>query len=141
MEVESAYASAAKRTHRDAERLAEAERLGTADHLFGLAAECALKAVLHTLGKIADAPAKPPRPWKVHMPKLWSEYEALAGADSLPSLDFESGSCPFSDWTIDQRYEHDRFFLDRRDAVERHRRGSLFVLGVLERVKIDGAGA
>ncbi|GAB4199213.1 MAG: hypothetical protein OHK0013_09130 [Sandaracinaceae bacterium] len=43
------------------------------------------------------------------MPRLWSEYEALAGAESLPPLSFEDGINPFADWGIEQRYAHDRF--------------------------------
>ena len=85
-------------------------------HLYGLAGECALKAVLCGLGIIRGR--RPRGDLKVHINKLWNEFNIQIYGRGLPPL----GSCPFDDWRAEHRYEDDDRFDSER--VERHHEGA-----------------
>jgi len=57
------FYDACKRHWNDAEHLFDQKRLANADHLFGLAAECALKAVMVALGMTLLPDGKPEKKW------------------------------------------------------------------------------
>jgi hypothetical protein len=118
------YSEAAKRMFRDAESLYEAGRLGTPDHLYGLAGECALKAVLCGYRLISGT--KPQRHFKVHISQLWDEYLAHVHGRGMPSL----GLNPFTEWQTDHRYENDSLFT--RTRVSGHRKGALEGMKAME---------
>jgi len=62
----------------DAERLFEAQRWANADHLYGIAAECGLKRLMHAFGMNVDpttgGPIKP-KDWK-HANNIWARFES-----------------------------------------------------------------
>lgn len=77
-----------------------------ADHLFGISAECSLKAVMRALGmELNDEGAPKDKGHRVHMPELWAGFQSFAkghlASRYLEPLDKEN---PFSDWAVDQRY-------------------------------------
>lgn len=126
------FAEPARRMFADAERLWGHQRLGTADHLFGLAAECALKAILCGVGVITDPP-KPP--FKEHINKLWDEYlTTLQGRPAALSVPQPN---PFSDWTVNHRYSDDSVFIP--DRVDPHREGAKAALAAFEGAEAQGA--
>lgn len=131
--MKNAYASAAMRMRQDAEHLSQGGRLGTPDHLFGLAAECALKAVLHAKGVLLEPPALPPRDYRKHIDGLWPEYQAWASTTGVLLLASDS---LFTDWNVSDRYHHDDCFSPMQ--VARHREGARFTAELLERAAIDG---
>src|SRR6202000_1388751 len=99
-------------------------RLGTSDHLFGLAAECALKAILQAHGVIPPPPARPAdkrarAKFSTHIDELWEEYVAWAAGTSTLELPATSS---FGSWRAHDRYQHDDFFTLPR--VEMHRTGA-----------------
>lgn len=106
--------------NQDAESLYRAGRYGTADHLFGLAAECALKVLLLQQSQQRDA-GKP-----VHLPQLWEEYSRAAtgrGSKAVPQRN------PFSGWSINDRYAEDETFrTGGRTARYRNAAGQIFAL-------------
>ena len=135
----NAYASAAQRMRAHAENIFADPRLGTADHLFGLAAECALKAILHGRGVIPAPPAFPPdkatkQRFATHIDRLWGEYVAWAAGGSA-HLQLEPTSS-FSSWRVEDRYQHDSFFTQPR--AEAHQIGAATTAALLERAIIDG---
>ena len=104
-------------TDEDAAYLFGDGRLGNADHLYGLSAECALKAIL--AGTKFSGPGLPGE-YRIHIDKLWERFRSLAEdrylaryAASLPQDN------PFSDWQISQRYRNRTIFVQR--TVENHR--------------------
>jgi len=129
--METRYAEPARRAFADAEALWLDGRLGTADHLFGLAAECALKAILCGLGLITADP--PPAPFKVHINKLWGEYLTSLQGPAAPAI---PRSSPFSDWNVNDRYEDDAFF--RPERVAPHRDGARETLLAFEEAVTQG---
>ena len=65
------FADAHRRHLEDAELLFDRERWAKADHLYGLSAECGLKAVMRSLGMPVDAVGMPrEREHRQHMPDL-----------------------------------------------------------------------
>lgn len=71
----SDFRDAAERHWGDAEYLFSDTRLANADHLFGLAAECALKAVMQALGMALGSGGVPvDQQYKVHINHLWDEF-------------------------------------------------------------------
>ncbi len=102
------FQDASARHFEDAELLlSQAEpREANADHLFGLSAECSLKAVMLALGMAVDTDGAPAdRGHKVHMPELWAAFQSFAeGRLASRYLEPLDKANPFSDWAVDQRY-------------------------------------
>jgi hypothetical protein len=76
--MEISFHDAAKRHWDDAEFLHRAKRAPNADHLFGLAAECALKEVMVALGAAPTATGDLEREHHLHIDKLWVEFHSFA---------------------------------------------------------------
>lgn len=126
------FKQAAWRTKIDAETLFGDGRLGTADQLFGVAAECALKAVLVALGVFP--PSGPPKKssFRCHIDKLWDEYAIhMSGLAQAPLP-----ANPFTAWKMDHRYEEDSTFTPSR--LQTHRDGAQTALGQLEDALVKG---
>jgi len=132
------YKQAAKRQYADALTLQRSQRFGTADHLFGLAAECSLKAILHDWGVFTLKAGKPdPDRFGKHMDAtgavvlIW-EYNLHPNGRTLPQ-------CPtglFSQWRVEHRYEEDASFSEGR--VETHQKDAEVVMELLQEAEISG---
>ena len=131
------FADAHRRHLEDAELLFDRERWANADHLYGLSAECGLKAVMRSLGMPVDAVGTPrERKHRRHMPGLWPVFlDFVAGRSDMPAVRTIPDGKRFGDWSIHDRYAHRQWF--RRDSVETHRRGAQEILEIVERT-IEG---
>ena len=100
------FRDASDRHFQDAEALLAQAREANADHLFGLSAECSLKAVMLALGMAVNTDGAPAdRGHKVHMPELWAAFQSFAeGRLASRYLEPLDKANPFSDWAVDQRY-------------------------------------
>lgn len=128
------YAQAARRHYDDSRTLAAQRRSGNTSHLAGLAAECALKAVLQGLGVLKLGPKSIPidRKHQTHINVLWGEFQtALTGPKA--NLYMLPGANPFAGWRIEGRYEEDATI----DVVtaEAHRVGAYKAMLILERAR------
>lgn len=138
--MEISFQEAARRHWNDAEILKSKERAANADQLYGLTAECALKAVLVRLGE----PTTPTGDFEdrnrwIHIDRLWPEYQTLAsGRRGQRYLSPLSGFAenPFADWAVEHRYAAD-FATPRNAAVEAHKKAARACLVVLERAAAD----
>ncbi|WP_341643874.1 hypothetical protein [Thauera sp. SDU_THAU2] len=74
------YADAAWRHWDDGLFLLADSRLANADHLFGLAAECALKAVMLPLGMKLKPSGVPEDKRHGHIDRLWDEFGAFVSS-------------------------------------------------------------
>jgi hypothetical protein len=119
----------------DAEVLFSQGRLGTPDHLYGLACECALKAVLHGFGIIRGK--VPERPYLAHVDQLWGEY-MIARQGRMGTLPEIPAANPFSlwRWTASDRYEPDATFTKAR--VDQHRLAAQEGMKALEAAVVLG---
>lgn len=129
----SDFTDAHHRHWSDAERLFRCQRWANADHLYGLSAECGLKALLVAEGKHIDPP------YKQHIDKLWPVFvqfiDGRRGSDYLTML--PDGE-PFQCWRIKQRYEHQNRFDAAR--VEPHRKAAQAVHDMVQHA-IQGGGS
>lgn len=117
------FKNAYQRHHKDAETLFAQNRYPNADQLYGLAAECAIKAVM-----VGIAPSLVDNNGdfknqsdKLHVNLLWSHFGRFIHGRS------HSAYCsilpislnPFQSWSINQRYAHQKHV--RKRQVEIHR--------------------
>jgi hypothetical protein len=110
------YTAAARRHFQDGGRLLNGGRLANAGQLFGLAAECGVKAILVACGAPVDAEGSVGKPagasgkgFREHMPEL--HQAAIAFGNLLPDGRFTTrymammpSLSAFNDWAVDQRY-------------------------------------
>lgn len=133
------FYDAALRHWEDGEWLHRDGRLPNADHLLGLAAECALKAVMQALdrGLFPDGAPQESR-HRVHIDRLWDEFLTFAhdrnGARYATVLG--EGRNPFADWQAEQRYY--RRSAIACETVEAHRQATRLVMRVLQEAALDG---
>jgi hypothetical protein len=116
----------------DAERLFVAGRWANADHLYGLAAECGLKALME---KLSGQGALDPKDY-VHIMEdkkpnnAWSRYQSYLSGRLAIKLALPQTN-PFSDWLVSQRYAHQSNFDQARAQAHQ-----AVAKDVCERIKI-----
>lgn len=132
------YAAAADRHFRDGEFLQRDKRFENADQLLGVAAECALKAIMVGLGAPANQAGElSTKSQRVHINELWGEFVSFArnttGTRILSKL--PPGE-PFGDWGIEQRYAADGLVGTRETG--QHQSVTKRVMAALERAREEG---
>ncbi len=133
------FCDAAYRHYTDAALLAEQKRVPNADHLYGLSAECSLKAVMVGLGAASKDGDLQEQPHRQHINKLWSEYQSFAKGRTASRYLTALGDLaaePFQDWRVDQRYAH-RCELTSK-SLTGHAKAAKACLVALERAIADG---
>lgn len=117
---------------KDAELLFDEGRWANADHLYGISAECGLKAILVRHGEAIAGD------YREHIDRLWDEFRTFAAKrpynkylSQLPESD------PFHDWDVGGRYANSLCFA--KASVEPHRRAARGVCDMVERMDLDGA--
>ncbi|MBF0153529.1 MAG: hypothetical protein HQL64_07300 [Magnetococcales bacterium] len=114
------YDEAALRHFKDAQLLEKSERLANADQLYGFAAECAIKWVWPGLERSACPHS--------HVNKLWDQARLSKMERKYPNLyAILNMRNPFSDWSVDQRYEDDHVV--SKESLVRHRDMAKRILG------------
>lgn len=133
------YSDSANRHWNDGCYLYADNRLANADQLFGLSAECALKAVMLGLGMPVDHTGAPAdRKHKIHIDKLWGEFITFANSrnGARYAAKISGIQSPFDNWTIHQRYVH------RNDIVQNtannHKNGANVAMKILSSAILDG---
>ena len=126
----------------DAEFLQAHSRQANADHLAGLAAECALKALIAGfLGGYVnpnDRVVHPDTgtPITMHVNLLWPEMSTIVRSRSASTLMTVLTTEPFATWKVDERYS-DGSHLSPNTVSERIV-AARAVVGILEQAHIDG---
>ena len=124
------FADAHRRHLEDAELLHDGSRWANADHLYGLSAECGLKAVM----SIHGIPIK--GRYLKHMPEVWSIFKDFAqGRGGKAYLELLPDGAPFADWSIDGRYANRRDF--ESGNVAPHRNAARLVRLVVQNAERD----
>lgn len=133
------YADAARRHWDDGCFLLADNRLANADHLFGLAAECALKAVMLPLGMELKSSGIPKDRRHNHIDQLWDEFGAFVssrGGARYGAL-LSAHQNPFAgSWKVDQRYDSRAGFTPA--AVASHQQGARTAKCCLDAAVLDG---
>ena len=112
------YADAAKRHFQDAKILHQQvpSRLANASHLYGFAAECAIKCIMRGNGNSG----KVPKGGGGHLPLLLREFELHSVAKGNTALQQRVKKCApgLNNWSIDQRYHGQATFLAQTVEAE-----------------------
>ena len=127
------FYDAYKRHIRDGALLAENKSWANADHLYGLAAECALKALLIKSGISSTENGDiSQRKFRKHIDQLWDEYHSfmLYQIYGIPEDN------PFQNWKIDQRYIHSDFIT--KQIVENHICSIEKINKIIKQAELDG---
>lgn len=126
------FSNAASRYWCDANLLLQQARLATADHLFGVSAECALKAIMVALSGTTNLPKR----YKIHLPNIWDEFIAYTPSSGTNAYASLLAANPFASWDVSDRYGHDTEFTQAR--VNKHCEAALQAQRVLEQARLDG---
>jgi hypothetical protein len=131
------YLDAMERHWLDAEQLFHPplSRLANADQLYGLSAECGLKALMMKWGMTLNlnyAPALGSD--RKHADEIWDRYETYRqGRSSSLAL---PGTRYFDDWSIHHRYASRSHF--QQTVVGDHRQGAAIVKQLVAQAHIEG---
>lgn len=102
------FAQAARRHYDDATHLLSQERLGSAEHFAGFAAECALKVILlRFLGATLNSAGLPQNGQMTyrHLPRLWNDVGLTAtGRSGAVFAALLAKPNPFTRWAVSDRY-------------------------------------
>ena len=125
------YVDAHRQHWTDAELLLRESRWLNADQLYGISAECGLKALMPALSMRVQ--------WK-HVDVIWPLFALFAAnaqgrvgarfAAHLPS------GTPFSNWSIHNRYAHSKYF--GQAGILPHRIAAEGVCTMIQCAKLDG---
>jgi len=125
------FADAHRRHWEDAELLFEHDRWANADQLYGLSAECGLKAVMLVLEIPINEKGRPPQEYRKHVQDLWPVFETFAGSrNGARFLSVLPADTPFDDWSHHNRYAAGGHF--RRENVEPHRAAARGVIPMVQ---------
>ena len=138
------FKAAAGRHHDDARFLLGDGRWANADHLAGLAAECALKAIMTFSPFSAALNAKgilewgqPSKKLQFHIKDLWNELGLNVGGYPAPAFSsLLMGSAPFSNWDVSDRYA-DGTTITQQEASA-HLGAAAQVIALLQQVHLSG---
>jgi hypothetical protein len=132
------YLDAFRRHGEDAERLYKAERWANADHLYGMSAECGVKAVMKALGMTVNRAGRPiDEKYTVHINDLWDAFLTFAqGKGAARYVALLPPSNPFANWRVGQRYANQHNFAE--SFVQAHRRGLEYVCSLVRAALEDG---
>jgi hypothetical protein len=124
------YFDAMKRHWEDAELLWNQvpQRFANADQLYGLVAECGLKALMTKLvnGYFDHNRGRPSnRADLVHADGIWNCYMNYSQGGAAARYALPTNTNPFGQWEIDDRYANRMHFIHAR--VDGHRNAALIV--------------
>ncbi|OOV34002.1 hypothetical protein BO91_02155 [Candidatus Synechococcus spongiarum LMB bulk10E] len=132
------FRDAMDRHWQDAELLYKKDRLANAEHLYGLSAECGLKAVMQCCLDMEMENNMPPKDDRKHINDgLWDRYESYReGRGARFSLPWQDDSFPFEDWNISHRYANRAHFGE--DRLKKHRSGAEDVRKLVANLEKEG---
>ena len=130
------YYDAAQRHWDDANHLLSTNRLPNADQLFGVSAECALKAIMLPLGMPMNND-RPSNKKHGHINVLWDEFITFATGKGQAHYAAALGTInPFLNWDVGQRYDHSSVISPQ--IVTDHKVSAEVALNCLTQAVMDG---
>ncbi|WP_217236005.1 hypothetical protein [Streptomyces sp. AC555_RSS877] len=144
---EDQFAAAATRHFRDADYLHKGSRLPSADHLYGFAAECAVKSLLLRFTEVTMGSPKPEAPHPDdpdrtiefgHVNELVREVKVLARGRSGPALStaLDGDLRAFRRWRVHHRYSDGTYA--QTEVVDKRRDAAHRILALHEQAVLNG---
>jgi hypothetical protein len=138
------FNTAARRHYKDAQFLLGGDRWPNADHLAGVAAECALKAILlGYFGVTLNQGGKPihpqgPKKRLGHINELWGELSQIVSGRAGPALTaLLAGPAPFATWDVADRYSDGSAITEL--GARAHVNTAKAIMGMLQQALLTGA--
>lgn len=111
MQYPEDFLDAHRRHWCDAELLFKHRRWANADQLYGLSAECGLKAVMQVLEIGVDSDGNLRKTYRKHIQDLWPIFITfISGKNSSQYLDIFPKEMPFRNWSQHNRYANSHHF-------------------------------
>ncbi len=121
---------------KDADTLYNAQRWANADHLYGLSAECGLKALMVCFMLPSSGNNNLQNSDKKHIPSLLPRYESYRFGHHLGSNYLLPATNFFTDWDVSQRYANQGNFT--QPIVAPHKQGAESVNTLIKQAQRDG---
>lgn len=134
--MQADFLDAHKRHWDDAETLFQAVRWANADHLYGMSAECGLKALMVKLNQGSLSKQDYVHVMEAKKDSAWSRYQSyLSGHMWATKLSLPSEN-PFNDWLAEQRYAHQSNFDQAR--VQAHQEATKAIRELIRKAEREG---
>lgn len=134
--MNTSFINAFARHFNDAELLLEKQRYANASQLYGLAAECGLKALMIKFGMPLSGSSPQDRIDKVHADGVWQRYQSYQSGH-ISGADYGlTAQNPFSTWSIHQRYWKSSCITEQN--AQTHRQGASQVEGLVKKAQLAG---
>ena len=130
------FTNAFTRHFNDAQLLLEKQRFANASQLYGLAAECGLKALMIKFGMPLRGESPQKQQDRVHADGIWQRYQSYQGGHSLGATYVLIPQNPFSAWSIHQRYWKNSCVTEQ-DA-QSHQQGAKDVETLVKKAQLAG---
>lgn len=130
------FTNAFTRHFNDAQLLLEKQRFANASQLYGLAAECGLKALMIKFGMPLRGESPQKQQDRVHADGVWQRYQSYQGGSLLGATYVLTTSNPFSAWSIHQRYWKNSCVTEQ-DA-QSHQQGAKDVETLVKKAQLAG---
>ena len=136
--MQADFLDAHERHWSDAECLFQGQRWANADHLYGMAAECGLKRLMHAFGMPYDTARDRPAQQddRVHANSAWARFESYRSGHAQGTSYALSRGHPFANWDVSDRYAHQSCFDQAR--AQGHQVGAQAVRSLITKAQYEG---
>lgn len=134
--MNTSFINAFARHFNDAELLLEKQRYANASQLYGLAAECGLKALMIKFGMPLSGSSPQDRIDKVHADGVWQRYQSYQSGHILGADYGLTAQNPFITWSIDQRYWKSSCITEQ--SAQSHQQGASQVEDLVKKAQLAG---
>ena len=124
----------------DADTLYARNRFANADHLYGLGAECGLKAVMLERGILSldDSGRPESKRYRRHIDELWPEFLLADHREWTRDMRRVAERNPFADWSVSDGYANGRCFDEA--TASRRRKAAEVVARMVEAAAVARGG-
>lgn len=130
------FTDAFNRHFNDAELLLDKQRFANASHLYGLAAECGLKALMVKFGMPLSDNSPQDRNDRVHADKIWQRYQSYQSGHIAGAGYGLTVQNPFSAWSVHQRYWKSSCITEQN--AQSHQQGASQVESLVKKAQLAG---
>lgn len=130
------FTNAFTRHFNDAQFLLEKQRFANASQLYGLAAECGLKALMIKFGMQLKGNLPQDKDDKVHANGIWQRYQSYQSGHISGAGYGLTAQNPFSTWSVHQRYWKSSCVTEQH--AQSHQQGAKDVETLVKKAQLAG---
>ncbi len=134
--MDTDFVNAFARHFDDAELLFNHQRFANASQLYGLAAECGLKALMTKFDMPLSSNSPQDKKDRVHADGVWQRYESYRSGHISGAAYGLTTQNPFSQWSVNQRYWKTSC-ITQQDVLM-HQQGATLVKNLVTKAQLAG---